>query len=145
MHLSNVSSGHGFHVPIAFITVSENVSHFASLLLLHSLSQGTGSNQNTEKAQEPPRDIWRMPNMADKWRRSCARLRAPSLSRPWSYEAVHTRLCLLSLWHGKTTNTRDEKEREKERKKKERGEARVGGWKTDGKVERSKVADRQIP
>ncbi len=108
---------------IYIVNVHENLSHFASLP--HSLSQGTRSNQNTKKAQEPPGDIWRMPNMADKWRHSCARLRAPSLSGTWSYEAAHTRLCLLSLWHGKTTNRRDGKrERERRKGKKKGGE----GW-----------------
>lgn len=93
--------------------------------------RGTRSTQRTAKAQEPPEDIWRMPDMADKWRRSCARLRAPSLSGSWSYRAAHTRLCLLSLWHRKATSRRDGK-RGKWKKSEERGEKRVDGWKTDG-------------
>lgn len=130
------------HVPIDLITVSENVSHFASLL--HSLSQGTGSNQNTEKAQEPPWDIWRMLNMVDKWRRSCARLRAlreRGVMRPLTHDSV----CLVSDTERQPTREMG-REREREGKKKEeRGEARAGGWKTDGKVERSKGSRQTDP
>lgn len=65
--------------------------------------------------------------MAGKWRRSCAPSRAPGLSGTRSYEAAHTRLCLLSLWHGKTTSRRHGKRRES-REKCGEAETRVAGW-----------------
>lgn len=97
-----------------------------------------------KKAAEPPGDIWRMPNMAGKWRRSCAPSRAPGLSGTRSYEAAHTRLCLLSLWHGKTTSRRHGKRRESREKW---GEAETkGGWMGERmSVRRSKWARRHRP
>lgn len=96
---------------------------------LHPFYRYKRSNQSTEKALEPHGGIWRMLNMLDKWRSSCTHPRAPSLWGTWSYEAAHTRLCLLSLWHGKTANTRERREgkSEDERVGHDRN-GWVGGW-----------------
>lgn len=119
------------HPPdLCVMCVSPSQLHLKMCPALLPFHRGTRSTQHTAKAQEPPGDIWRMPDMADKWRRSCARLRAPSLSGTRSYRAAHTRLCLLSLWHRKATSRRDGK-RGKGKKSEERGEKRVDVWKTD--------------
>lgn len=103
---------------------------------------GKRSNQNTEKAQEPPGDIWRMPNMADKWRHSCARLRVVSQERGVMRPLTHDSVCLVSDTERQPIRRDGKSEKRGEKKEEKRGEGwDESGWrKTDGEVKRSKLA-----
>ena len=107
---------------VHLITPPDNMSLSASRP--HSPSQGPQGQSRTQKKPRSPLEISGECRARPANEDTAALVwELPVSQERWSYEAAHTRLCLLSLWHGKTTNTRDGK-----RARETRREGGKEGW-----------------